>query len=489
MKIKYWLLTSYLIVMLLPLAAGYLLFAWINMYHNERNVEEHVELSLKLHSTAAVLNDPALYKAGADRSKVDEQTSPQLSIALYNRDGIVLYTSDPTLVSKHFALGKEQLYSDLYQIEQGYRTYRYKEPVFQQQELVGFFEMHLSRDEWAAGVANRSKLMTALFIGLFILIYGAVIFLVHRKLNRRLDRLMGQMTAFAQNLPFKKTRASKDEIGQLTNHFYKMIAEIESARIKIAKQQQEKEFLIASVSHDLKTPLTSIRAYAESLASDSEKLTEQERVDYLKTMIEKANVMKQMLDDLTMYTILQSPTYDLELTEVDSAEFFDMLISDYDALCKEKNISLHKHCDISGSIYVHPRQMMRVADNLMSNAIQHTNSGGEITIAAFFLMAALPDKLFPFVKRELEQADDENSIYFIVQNKGEGMDGTQIQHAFEPLYQGDQARSKKHAQGTGLGLSITKQIVEKHGGSVRILSRKNIGTCVVCTLPNNKYER
>ncbi|CCQ93981.1 Integral membrane sensor signal transduction histidine kinase [[Clostridium] ultunense Esp] len=483
MKIKTWLLVSYFIVMLIPLAAAYLLFAWINMYHNDLNVEEYVQKSLQLQKMVTVLDDPAIYRPNIERPQVEKLVGPNVSLVLYNRDGIVLYTSDPLYIPAHFALGREQLYKNLYTLEQGYRSYRYKQPVFSTGELVGFFELQLSREEWAKGVENRSRWMATGFIGLFLLVYLTVIFFVNRKLNRRLNRLMTQMTAFARGESFEEMPAERDEVGELAKHFYEMCRQIEAARGKIIRQQQEKEFLIASISHDLKTPLTSIRAYAETLALEKEQeLTAQEREEYYNIIVEKANFMKQMLDDLTIYTLLQSPAYDMELVEVDASEFFDMLLSGYEPICEEKNIHLHVQCDVTGNVRVNPGQMMRVADNLMSNAIRHTRSGANIWLAAFSSDQPLPDGLFSFVSGQAGWFDKDAAV-LIVQNEGEGMDEDQLSRVFDPLYQADQARSKKDERGMGLGLSITRQIMEKHGGSVHIYAQKGIGTCVVCCLP------
>ncbi|SFE83892.1 sensor histidine kinase [Alteribacillus iranensis] len=325
---------------------------------------------------------------------------------------------------------------------------------------------------------------------IFLLIYLTVVFLVHRKLNRRLNRLMKQMTAFANREKVEKVPKEKDEIGELTTHFNEMRKQIEAAREKIAKEQQEKEYMVATISHDLKTPLTSIRAYTESLVSERE-LSAQERNEYRNVVVDKANYMKQMLDDLLMYTLLQSPTYEMEFVEVDGNEFFDMLVSDYEPLCREKNIHLHVHCDVTGNYQVNPKQMVRVADNLMSNAIQHTKEGAHIWITAISADRPIPDRMFPFLfplVKEQVREDKQDSVFLVVQNQGKGVDDEKLSQVFDPLYQVDQARSKREARGTGLGLSITKQIMNKHGGNVRMLSNEGVGTCVICKLPKIHRE-
>ncbi|WP_019533025.1 HAMP domain-containing sensor histidine kinase [Paenibacillus ginsengihumi] len=481
MKIKTWLLLSYFIVMILPLAAAYVLFVWVQAYHKDLNVEEYVRKRAQLQRLITVLDDPRWYAIHAERKQVDELIQPQVSIVLYNRDGVVLYTSDPLRVSPQFSLGRTQLYENLYSLQQGYRAYSYRQPVFSGRELAGFFEIQLSRDEWIAGVSQRSWLVAAAFIALFALIYVAVAFAVNRKLNSRLTHLMRQMTAFALGEGVEERPEGKDEIGQLTGHFHKMRRQIEAARSKLAHEQQQKQFMIAAISHDLKTPLMSISAYAESLAAEQE-LTAAERDEYRGVIVDKANYMKQLLDDLLMYALLQTPTYEIERVEVDGGEFFDMLVSDYEPLCKEKQVQLLVRSDVQGVVRVDPNQMIRVANNLMSNALRHAKTGKRIWLAAASTGRVPLDWLFDFVKEEA-CLDTPDSVFFIVQNDGEGIARDKLPYLFNPLYQADPARGKQDARGAGLGLSIAKQILQKHGGDIAIYSRETIGTCAICRLP------
>lgn len=483
MKLKTWLLLSYFIVMLLPLVAAYFLFAWIQSYNDEQKVKEYVQTSEELQNIRDVLDDPSLYHPKRNFKKVEQLTNQHVSIELYNADGFVLFISNPSLAGQSL-IGKETLYSNLYSLEQGYRAYSYKQPVFEENRLVGFYKVDFARDEWVTGVSNRTSFIVVIFISLFLLIYLIVVMLVNKKLNRRLDSLMNEMTAFAKGKTLEETPTNKDEIGILQRHFYTMRKQINTARQAIEKEQRMKEYMIATISHDLKTPLTSIRAYAESL-DERQALSPEEQKEYRKIIVEKANFMKQMLDDLLTYTLLQSPTYEMELVSVEGDEFFEMLVSDYEPLCKEKDIILHTYCEVTGTYEVNPKQMIRVADNLMGNAIQHTDQGKQIWLAALSNNILSTDWLFDFVKKEIS-CHSNDDVYLIVQNEGKGIAQKKIEHVFEPLYQTDQARSKKEARGTGLGLSITKQIIERHGGKIQMFSEEHVGTCVICRLPKIK---
>ncbi|MCZ2259431.1 sensor histidine kinase [Sporosarcina sp. G11-34] len=480
MKIKTWLLTTYLIVMILPLVMAYFLFAWINSYNNDQKVQEFFATSMELTDIKSVLNNPKLYQMKIDRPEVDKLSSEKLSIYLYNPDGFIVYSSNPMYSIQSYT-NREKLYENLFSLNQGFRAYSYKQPVFDKNELVGFFQVELARSEWMAGVSERTWFIFGLFITSFLLIYLTVMVFVNKKLNRRLVDLKNEMTAFADGQMFEETATNQDEIGELQRHFYDMRKQINIARDIIEQEQRAKEYMIATISHDLKTPLTSIRAYAESLELN-QNLSVQEQSEYRQVIVEKSNFMKQMLDDLLTYTLMQSPSYELAFVQVEGGEFFDMLVSDYEPLCEEKNIHLDAFSDVTGLYKVHPKSMMRVVDNLVSNAIQHTNSRGKIKIATISNTKSQLDWLFNFVQTTYVFKCKEY-VYLIVQNTGKGIDLTEINQVFDPLFQADEARNKRNSSGTGLGLSITKQIIEKHGGTVQIFSEKEVGVCVICRLP------
>lgn len=484
MKLRTWLLLSYLIVMILPLVAAYLLMVWIQSYHDEEKVAEFINTSNQLEMIKNILDEPALYQTKASRESVEQLVSDQLSVYLYNPDGLVLYTSNQALA--HSALSKKELFEDLYALNQGYRTYRYKQPVFDEQKIVGFFEVQVARQGWLTAVSDRSTAVIAIFSSIFLLIYVTVIFLVNRKFNKRLTGLMDEMAVFARGEITEEKQTKHDEIGKLQSRFYQMRKQITNARKRIEEEQREKEYMIATLSHDLKTPLTSIKAYAESL--EEKNISESEQREYKKVIIDKSDFMKQMLDDLLTYTLLQSPTYEMELVSVEGCEFFDMLMSDYDALCERKGLTLLTHIDVEGMYDVNPKQMMRVMDNLMNNAIHHTPKGGRIGIAAISRVEGAPDWLFDFIDDQFQFQFDEN-VYLTVQNDGNGMSKENVERVFEPLYQADQARRKRHDHGTGLGLSITKQIITRHFGDVQMLSQEGMGTCVICSMPKSRRDK
>jgi signal transduction histidine kinase len=481
MKIKTWLLISYLIVMILPIVSGYGLYVLINEYYQHKNVEEYFKKRVELQKLEGILDDPNLYTVGTSYEELDKLTGAHTEINLYLKEGYLLYSSNPIKNPHGTFLNLKNLYKNLYDFKEDYYSYTYREPVLEGTSIIGFYEVKLARDEWINGVKNRTGLITVLFIVIFISIFALVVILVNRKLINPLQLLMKQMRAFAKNQETSPILITNDEIGELATSFDEMRQQIITANQRLTDEQSEKEYMIASISHDLKTPLTSIRSYAEALSAAASKDVEQIN-QYSQVVIEKSDYMKQMLDDLLMHTLLQSINYEMELVEVEGDEFFEMLISDYEPLCMEKGISLETYCAVGGTYQLNPKQMLRVMDNLSSNAIRHTPLNGHILLAAFN-SKQVPPSLFKFVNPLITKQD---GVYLIVQNSGDGIDPEELSKVFQPLYQIDTARTKKRNSGTGLGLSITKRIIGKHGGLVEMASEKQIGTCVICWLPQTK---
>lgn len=233
--------------------------------------------------------------------------------------------------------------------------------------------------------------------------------------------------------------------------------------------------MLASLSHDLKTPLTSIQAYTESLLCEDDANKE----DYVSIITAKTVYMNQLLDDLTMFSLLQSPTYEMELVAVDGEEFFDMLLADYEDISREKGFICTSSCHVTGTFYVQPKQLMRVLDNLLSNAWRYTNIGGTIRIAAFNAHTKPHWCAMDLPKM--------TGAYIVVTNTGGAIPVEQLNQIFEPLYQVDQARTKTGNRGTGLGLTIAKEIIEKHHGTIEVVSKQN-ETAFIIWLPQEEKE-
>lgn len=487
MKIKYWLMISYFVVMLLPVAGLYFLYVSISSLDQKQDFLEYIDISKRLSELEPRLEKPSLYAVQPieNYSSVEKLANKSTKISLYRPDGVMVYTSLSDPASRLYQENTEQLYKNLNEIEKHYRTYTVKKPVLHDGQIIGIYEVTFGRKEWVEGVNNRYLLLGTLFGAFFLLIYFVVVVLLNRKLNRPLQHLRMEMTAFAQGQACQKSyRESKDEIGELVSHFRKMKQQIEQTQRELAKQYKEKEYIVAALSHDLKTPLTVIRAYSEALQNENT-LTDQEKREYKEILFEKLEYMKQMLDDLSMYTSLQSSQQKIELVEVDGEEFFEMLLSGYEEPCCKKRIPLTVQQSVEGLYEVDPKQMVRIVDNIMGNAIRHTESDHHIWLAAVSSSTPLPEWVFPPFSTQVNQWREDGTV-ILIQNQGKAIATEQQESVFEPFVQAEGARGLGGS--SGLGLSIAKMLIEKHEGKIKLWSASGYGTLVACWIKERGHE-
>ncbi|WP_394236503.1 ATP-binding protein [Niallia oryzisoli] len=482
MKIKYWLMLSYFIVMLLPVAALFTLYIMISQYDQKQDLIEYMEVSSTLSTLEPLLENHQLYQIQPETAyeEIKKQANERTKISLYRYDGVMLFSSiNEPYLNRFNQSNLNQFYENLNEVQKNLRTYSVKKTVFYKGRLIGIYEVTLGRDQWVEMVQNRSLILAVSFLLFFTITYAIVVILLNRKLNRPLQQLRFQMTAFAQGQAEQENaRPSKDEIGEVLRHFYQMKEQIEQSRIELAKQQKEKEFIVASLTHDLKTPLTVIQAYTEALQSNNE-LSKKEKQEYQTILFEKLTYMKQMLDDLSVYTALQSSKEIVELIEVDGEEFFDMLLSGYEEPCRNKEIDLQVEQFVKLSYYVSVKHFVRIVDNLMTNAIRHTYVGGRIWLAAFSSDQRLPDWIFSNFNSELEDWRAGGTI-LLIQNEGNGIPQEWQEKIFQPFVQGEGARGRGGS--SGLGLSVAKILIEKNGGKIKLWSADGLGTLVACWL-------
>ncbi|AHI56850.1 sensor histidine kinase [Listeria ivanovii] len=231
---------------------------------------------------------------------------------------------------------------------------------------------------------------------------------------------------------------------------------------KLMKQeeqaQQARNDLITNVSHDLRTPLTSILGYLSYIHEDRYR-DEIELRYYTELVYGKARHLHKLIDDLFSYTRLDSVEYRLKKDELDVIELLSQLVAEYDGQATERNMKIVDHFDakkliISGD----GNQIMRLFENLFSNALRYGEGDKQIDVSA---------------------KQEGNMAVVKVTNYGQEISEIDLPYLFERFYKADKNRT---TTGTGLGLAIAKSIVEKHGGIVTAES-KNRKTTFIVKLP------
>ncbi|MGO2082697.1 sensor histidine kinase [Vagococcus sp.] len=224
--------------------------------------------------------------------------------------------------------------------------------------------------------------------------------------------------------------------------------------------EQSKDELITNVSHDIRTPLTSIIGYL-GLIEERRYRTQEELLQYTHTAFQKSKQMKVLVDNLFEYTTVRQSDTPLNLMTFDMQELLEQLVVDYELQASEKNVTidldpLTQHPLIKGD----PEKLVRVFDNLLSNALKYGINGKKIIIT---------------IKKIKEE------LIITIKNDGPEIPKQALKHLFDRFYRVEGSRSQQTG-GTGLGLAIAHSIISLHNGSIYATS-ENGWTSFIIHLP------
>jgi two-component system, OmpR family, sensor kinase len=245
------------------------------------------------------------------------------------------------------------------------------------------------------------------------------------------------------------------EVQDLTRAFNSMVVRVESS------QKSQREF-VADVSHELKTPLTSIQGFAQAIL-DGTANTPETRQQSAQIILNEAGRMHRMVLDLLDLARLDAGTADLKISAVDVQALLGSIVVKFSSLAEKAGIqlelSLAAHLPLLAG---DGDRLAQVFTNLADNALKFTPPGGKVTLSA------MPDG----AEMELSVSDT-----------GPGIPPEALPRLFDRFYQVDASRAGGEGHGAGLGLAIVKEIVEAHGGRISVRSELGHGTTFVIRLP------
>lgn len=236
---------------------------------------------------------------------------------------------------------------------------------------------------------------------------------------------------------------AENEFAEIKDAFNFMAEEIQTSEIERNKLENSRQQLLVDISHDLKTPLTSIRGYAKALndgmVDDEEKVKK-----YLNIIYNKSERATLLIENLHEFTKLDNSQYKINKEEQDFSEFVREIVSEFYNEFEEKHFELEIDLPEHEIMYKFDKlEMERAISNIISNVLKYNPSG---------------------TKARIELSNDNHGIQLIIEDDGIGIDENLKENIFDPFTRGDKARRTKG--GTGLGLSITNKIIQKHGGSL-----------------------
>lgn len=293
-------------------------------------------------------------------------------------------------------------------------------------------------------------LLTPLFMVMFIITF----LVLTRRIVRDLITLEQGLQIISEgNLHYRVPVVRQDELGRVALNINRMTERLEQQIVKEREVEKSKMEMITGISHDLRTPLTSIIGYIELLRTDSYQ-DKDEYTRFVQNTYNKAIHLKKLLDDLFEYTRLTSVDTRLILRKINLFQLLDQLLFEFEPIAQENGVYIVKEIgDTPVFTSVDSDKMARAIDNLLMNALKYSLKPGAIYIR----MKTTPEQ-----------------ITIEVENKGTPLTQDQKEKLFDRFYKVDHSRSSEGIQtGAGLGLSIARNIAELHQGTLTLNHTNN----------------
>lgn len=309
-----------------------------------------------------------------------------------------------------------------------------------------------------------AQIGTPLVIGAFLLLLAGTALaalVIFRPAQARLRALEDAARRLGEgDLSARAPAVGGDEVAAVAEAFNRMAADLAARQAQLVEADRARRQLLADVSHELMTPLTAIRGYAETLGLPQFAPPAGEGARAVKVIQEEGERIERLVGDLLDLARFEAGGISLAQESVDVDEIFDRVTERHAKAAHDKQVAM--------AIEPHDEDLRLVGDamrieqavqNLAANALKHTPPGGTVRLGA---------------RRQ------DGRVILSVSDNGIGIPAEHLPHVFDRFYKADRSRSQS---GSGLGLSIVKAIVERHGGSVAVRSTPNVATVFEVTLP------
>lgn len=331
-------------------------------------------------------------------------------------------------------------------------------PITSKYKTVSHLLIHQSTDSIAQTTSSVIEIVYQTFAIIFLfsliilILFTLIVYLPVRKLSVAANE-------YAKgNLEYNglESFTTEDEIGRLGVSLNFMASELHNL------EEDQKKF-IANVSHDFRSPLTSIKGYAEAMKDGTIPFEMQDK--YLDIMLFEANRLTKLTESLLTLNAWDTKGNRLELTDFRLYSVLKPIVASFEGKCKKKNLSINL---VLGSkeymVAADKEKITQVIYNLVDNAVKFSHSDSTITI---------------------EVTDKSEKIFVSVKDTGIGIPKDSIMKIWDRFYKTDLSRGKDKT-GSGLGLAITKEIIQSHGENINVISTEGAGTEFVFSLKRAK---
>jgi signal transduction histidine kinase len=303
-----------------------------------------------------------------------------------------------------------------------------------------------------------------IFIPVALLLAGAAGMIMFRSFVKRTRSLEAFATQVTEGkLDARVEDLGADEIGRLAYRLNRMAEALETSKNQMETNDSQRRQLFADITHELATPLTSIRGYVETLLNPDIPKTDEECDGYLKDVLRQSRRIELLVQELLELSRLESGSVGLEKEKLDWVDLCQNTLVRFEKRFQEAGLSLSwKGPEERALIVADGRWLEHVLENLLTNALKYVPAGGAVWLS----MEWIPN--------------GEPSYRLTVSDDGPGFAPEDLPHIFDRFYRGDPARS---SEGTGLGLAIVKEIIRLHGGGIEARIRPSGGAQIIVELP------
>ena len=490
MKIQTRMVITFVAVALIPLFLIALIFLVVRMSMSSRaadsysgpqgitdigiNIEEIVErtdkvyneLDRKVHSSPAMMEDSEYLDGICDELS-------KLSSTIVVRKGDALYYAG----NEHMAEAIWDRLPPCGYLEPGYNSSLYYEDLEEYVRQLDFtFQDGVKGSVFIVVRVNTGisrKLKTDLLIAMIlIMLITAFLVTVWNKKG-----LLDPMTELSRGLTqisegnFEhviEMKGVSGEVGDLLRNYEDMRKRLRENEVESAEQERKNRELVSNISHDLKTPITSIKGYVEGIL-DGVASTPEKQEKYLKTIYNKAVDMDKLINELTLYSRVENDSIPYNFLKLNVSDYFKDCFEEVGLDMETRGIVFNYKNSIPADtlIMADPEQLRKVINNIIGNSVKYM------------------DKEYKTIS--IRVSENEDDIIVEIEDNGKGIAAADIPRVFERFYRADAARTTSQG-GSGIGLSIVKKIIGDHGGYIWVTSREGEGTCMHFAIKKYKEE-